>query len=38
MFTLNDGALFPPVKLAVSLALIFQELATNADKHTKPSF
>ena len=32
-FTLNGGALFLPAKLAVSLALIFHELATNAGKY-----
>jgi two-component sensor histidine kinase len=32
-FTLNGGPLFLPAKLAVSLALIFHELATNAGKY-----
>jgi two-component sensor histidine kinase len=32
-FTLNGNALFLPAKLAVSLALIFHELATNAGKY-----
>jgi len=32
-FTLNGEALFLPAKLAVSLALIFHELATNAGKY-----
>ncbi|MGJ4941244.1 sensor histidine kinase [Bradyrhizobium sp. HKCCYLS1011] len=32
-FVLNGGALFLPAKLAVSLALIFHELATNAAKY-----
>jgi two-component sensor histidine kinase len=32
-FTLNGDALFLPAKLAVSLALIFHELATNAGKY-----
>jgi two-component sensor histidine kinase len=32
-FTLNGGPLFLPAKLAVSLALIFHELAINAGKH-----
>ncbi|MDE2331143.1 MAG: sensor histidine kinase [Bradyrhizobium sp.] len=32
-FTLNGGPLFLPAKLAVSLALIFHELATNAVKY-----
>jgi len=32
-FTLNGSALFLPAKLAVSLALIFHELATNAGKY-----
>jgi two-component sensor histidine kinase len=32
-FTLNGGSLFLPAKLAVSLALIFHELATNAGKY-----
>jgi len=32
-FTLNGPALFLPAKLAVSLALIFHELATNAGKY-----
>ena len=32
-FTLNGGPLFLPAKLAVSLALIFHELATNAAKY-----
>ena len=31
-FTLNGESLFLPAKLAVSLALIFHELATNAAK------
>ncbi len=32
-FTLNGSSLFLPAKLAVSLALIFHELATNAGKY-----
>ena len=32
-FTLNGNPLFLPAKLAVSLALIFHELATNAGKY-----
>jgi two-component sensor histidine kinase len=32
-FTLNGGPVFLPAKLAVSLALIFHELATNAGKY-----
>jgi two-component sensor histidine kinase len=32
-FTLNGDRLFLPAKLAVSLALIFHELATNAGKY-----
>ena len=32
-FTLNGDSLFLPAKLAVSLALIFHELATNAGKY-----
>ena len=32
-FTLNGNALFLPAKLAVSLALMFHELATNAAKY-----
>lgn len=32
-FTLNGNSLFLPAKLAVSLALIFHELATNAGKY-----
>jgi len=32
-FNLNGGRLFLPAKLAVSLALIFHELATNAGKY-----
>src|SRR5476651_2541861 len=32
-FTLNGNTLFLPAKLAVSLALIFHELATNAGKY-----
>jgi len=32
-FTLNGDPLFLPAKLAVSLALIFHELATNAGKY-----
>ena len=32
-FSLNGGPLFLPAKLAVSLALIFHELATNAAKY-----
>ena len=32
-FTLNGDQLFLPAKLAVSLALIFHELATNAGKY-----
>jgi two-component sensor histidine kinase len=32
-FTLNGGPLFLPAKLAVSLALVFHELATNAAKY-----
>jgi two-component sensor histidine kinase len=32
-FNLNGGPLFLPAKLAVSLALIFHELATNAGKY-----
>ena len=32
-FTLNGNALFLPAKLAVSLALMFHELATNAGKY-----
>jgi two-component sensor histidine kinase len=32
-FTLNGDALFLPAKLAVSLALMFHELATNAGKY-----
>ncbi|UFZ02337.1 sensor histidine kinase [Bradyrhizobium ontarionense] len=32
-FELNGGALFVPAKLAVSFALIFHELATNAGKY-----
>jgi two-component sensor histidine kinase len=32
-FTLNGNAVFLPAKLAVSLALIFHELATNAGKY-----
>ena len=32
-FTLNGSPLFLPAKLAVSLALIFHELATNAGKY-----
>ena len=32
-FTLNGDSLFLPAKLAVSLALIFHELATNAVKY-----
>ena len=32
-FTLNGESLFLPAKLAVSLALIFHELATNASKY-----
>jgi two-component sensor histidine kinase len=32
-FTLNGGPLFLPAKLAVSFALIFHELATNAGKY-----
>jgi len=32
-FTLNGGPLFLPAKLAVSLALMFHELATNAAKY-----
>src|SRR5437899_12782953 len=32
-FTLNCSSLFLPAKLAVSLALIFHELATNAGKY-----
>jgi two-component sensor histidine kinase len=32
-FTLNGDPLFLPAKLAVSLALIFHELATNASKY-----
>jgi two-component sensor histidine kinase len=32
-FTLNGGPLFLPARLAVSLALIFHELATNAGKY-----
>jgi two-component sensor histidine kinase len=32
-FSLNGNALFLPAKLAVSLALIFHELATNAGKY-----
>ena len=32
-FTLNGGPLFLPTKLAVSLALMFHELATNAAKY-----
>jgi two-component sensor histidine kinase len=32
-FTLNGNPLFLPAKLAVSLALMFHELATNAAKH-----
>jgi two-component sensor histidine kinase len=32
-FTLNGDALYLPAKLAVSLALIFHELATNAGKY-----
>jgi two-component sensor histidine kinase len=32
-FTLNGGPLFLPAKLAVSLALMFHELATNAGKY-----
>jgi two-component sensor histidine kinase len=32
-FNLNGNTLFLPAKLAVSLALIFHELATNAGKH-----
>ena len=32
-FTLNGESLFLPAKLAVSLALIFHELATNAGKY-----
>jgi len=32
-FTLNGNPLFLPDKLAVSLALIFHELATNAGKY-----
>jgi two-component sensor histidine kinase len=32
-FTLNGGPLFLPAKLAVSLGLVFHELATNAGKY-----
>jgi two-component sensor histidine kinase len=32
-FTLNGNSLFLPEKLAVSLALVFHELATNAGKY-----
>src|SRR6202020_2246657 len=32
-FTLNGNSLFLPAKLAVSLALMFHELATNAGKY-----
>ena len=33
IFNLNGDPLFLPAKLAVSLALIFHELATNAGKY-----